>query len=73
MKVLKFAIVVATALSAFSQAQALPLGPVLAPLTENQGSSALRVYYYHHRYYPYRYHGHYYRHRYYGYGRYRYY
>jgi hypothetical protein len=51
----------------FSQAQALPLGPVLAPLAENT-SGPVPVYYYHGRHYRYRYHGHYYNHR-----RYRYY
>ena len=54
-------------------AAALPLGPTLTPLVENKDSSVVEVYYYHHRYYPYRYHGHYYSHRYYRYGRYRYY
>jgi hypothetical protein len=66
-------IAVVTALSVFSQAQALPLGPTLTPLVENKDSGVVEVYYYHHRYYPYRYHGHYYSHRYYRYGRYRYY
>ena len=55
-----------TAVSMFSQAQALPLGPALAPLAEKT-SSALPVYYYHGRHYRYRHHGHYYNHRYYRY------
>jgi hypothetical protein len=55
------------AIALFSQAQALPLGPVLVPLADNI-SGALPVYYYHGHYYRYRYHGRYYNHR-----RYRYY
>ena len=55
-----------TALLMFSQAQALPLGPALAPLAEKT-SSVLPVYYYHGHYYRYRYHHRYYNHRYYRY------
>jgi hypothetical protein len=82
MRKLTFVTTVATTLLMFSQAQALPLGPVLAPVAESHDSSAVQVYYYGGHHYRYRYHGHYYRyrygghyynHRYYRGGRYRYY
>jgi hypothetical protein len=69
-----FAIAVATAAcTAFAGVtKAASIAPLPAAVTTNAGDIT-PVYYYHGRYYPYRWHGHYYHHRYRRHGRYYYY
>jgi hypothetical protein len=65
--------VVAVAYTAVSGvARAASIAPLPAVVRADVGN-VTPVYYYHRRYYPYRWHGHYYHHRYHRYGRYHYY
>ena len=63
----------ATGVMLCGQAEAVPLGAVLAPLAERSDSDVVPAYYYRGHYYRYRHNHRYYRHRYYRYGRYYYY
>jgi hypothetical protein len=72
---LRFALAVAVAATAYSALAENAEAALIAPLQSGVTAGApgvIPVYYYHGRYYPYRWNGGYYRHRYYRHGRYYY-